>query len=54
MTDLVEDTRRYVLRYFNASPDEYIAIFTAQSNFSGVKHSLVVFAILEQAKSPKA
>jgi selenocysteine lyase/cysteine desulfurase len=32
MTDLVEDTRRYVLRYFNASPDEYIAIFTANAS----------------------
>ena len=28
MTDLVEGTRKYILRYFNASPDEYIAIFT--------------------------
>ena len=33
MTDLVEGTREYVLRYFNASPDEYIAVFT--SNASG-------------------
>ena len=32
MTDLVEDTRQYVLRYFNASPDEYIAIFTANAS----------------------
>lgn len=32
MTDLVEDTRKYVLRYFNASPDEYIAIFTANAS----------------------
>ncbi len=32
MTDLVEDTREYVLRYFNASPDEYIAIFTANAS----------------------
>jgi len=31
MTDLVEDTRKYVLRYFNASPDEYNAIFTANA-----------------------
>lgn len=28
MTSLVEQTREYVLRYFNASPDEYVAIFT--------------------------
>ncbi len=28
MTDLVEATRAYVLRYFNASPDEYLVIFT--------------------------
>ena len=32
MTDLVEDTRKYVLRYFNAPPDEYIAIFTANAS----------------------
>jgi molybdenum cofactor sulfurtransferase len=32
MTDLVEGTRKYVLRYFNASPDEYIAIFTANAS----------------------
>ena len=32
MTDLVEDTRQYVIRYFNASPDEYIAIFTANAS----------------------
>ena len=32
MTDLVEDTRKYVLRYFNASSDEYIAIFTANAS----------------------
>ena len=32
MTDLVEDTRKYVLRYFRASPDEYIAIFTANAS----------------------
>lgn len=32
MTDLVEDTRKYVLRYFNASPDEYFAIFTANAS----------------------
>jgi molybdenum cofactor sulfurtransferase len=32
MTDLVEDTRKYVLRYFNASPDEYIAVFTANAS----------------------
>lgn len=28
MTDLVEHAREYVLRYFNASPEEYLAIFT--------------------------
>ena len=28
MTDLVEQTRAYVLKFFNASPDEYVAIFT--------------------------
>jgi selenocysteine lyase/cysteine desulfurase len=32
MTDLVEGTRNYVLQYFNASPDEYIAIFTANAS----------------------
>ena len=32
MTDLVEGTRKYVLRYFSASPDEYIAIFTANAS----------------------
>ncbi len=28
MTEHVEQTREYVLRYFNASPDEYMVIFT--------------------------
>jgi selenocysteine lyase/cysteine desulfurase len=28
MTDLVEHAREYVLTYFNASPDEYLVIFT--------------------------
>jgi selenocysteine lyase/cysteine desulfurase len=28
MTRLVEQTRAYVLEFFNASPDEYVAIFT--------------------------
>src|SRR6185295_17959350 len=28
MTNLVEHAREYVLRYFNADPDEYLAIFT--------------------------
>src|SRR5260221_13174208 len=28
MTKLVEGARRYVLEYFNASPDEYVVIFT--------------------------
>ena len=32
MTGLVEDARKYVLRYFNASPEEYIAIFTANAS----------------------
>jgi selenocysteine lyase/cysteine desulfurase len=32
MTELVEGTRKYVLRYFNASPDEYIAIFTPNAS----------------------
>jgi molybdenum cofactor sulfurtransferase len=32
MTDHVESTRRYILRYFNASPDEYIAIFTLNAS----------------------
>ena len=32
MTDLVEDARKYVLQYFNASPDEYIAVFTANAS----------------------
>ena len=37
MTERVESARAYVLNYFNASPDEYIAIFT--SNASGaLKH----------------
>src|SRR5262245_8757637 len=31
MTDLVERAREYVLRYFNADPDEYLAIFTQNS-----------------------
>lgn len=32
MTHLVERTRAYVLEYFNASPDEYIAIFTPNAS----------------------
>ena len=32
-TQLVEHTREYVLKFFNADPDEYLAIFT--SNASG-------------------
>ena len=32
MIDLVEDTRKYVLRYFNASSDEYFAVFTANAS----------------------
>ncbi len=31
MTELVEHTRQYVLQYFNASPDEYLVIFTQNS-----------------------
>ncbi len=31
MTELVEQARAYVLRYFNASPDEYMVIFTQNS-----------------------
>ena len=31
MTDLVERARAYVLQYFNASPDEYMVIFTQNS-----------------------
>jgi selenocysteine lyase/cysteine desulfurase len=31
MTQLVEQAREYVLRYFNASPDEYMVIFTPNS-----------------------
>ena len=30
-TDLVEQTRRAVLKYFNAPPDEYTAVFTANA-----------------------
>ena len=33
MTEWVERARHYILEYFNASPDEYVAIFT--SNASG-------------------
>jgi molybdenum cofactor sulfurtransferase len=32
MTGLVEQAREYVLRYFNASPDEYVAIFTQNAS----------------------
>src|SRR5574341_1603768 len=32
MTELAEHARRYVLRYFNASPDEYVAIFTPNAS----------------------
>lgn len=31
-TDLVEGTREYVLRYFNAPQDEYIAVFTPNAS----------------------
>jgi selenocysteine lyase/cysteine desulfurase len=32
MTHLVEQARRFVLEFFNASPDEYAAIFTANAS----------------------
>lgn len=32
MTHLVEQARAYVLEYFNASPDEYVAIFTPNAS----------------------
>jgi len=32
MTHLVEQARNYVLEYFNASPDEYVAIFTPNAS----------------------
>ncbi|NIP50558.1 MAG: hypothetical protein GWN00_20500, partial [Aliifodinibius sp.] len=32
MTDLVESTREYVLHYFNASPEEYTAVFTLNAS----------------------
>jgi molybdenum cofactor sulfurtransferase len=32
MTELVEDTRDYVLRYFSADPAEYVAIFTPNAS----------------------
>lgn len=32
MTDLVEGTRAFILRYFNASPDEYIVVFTQNAS----------------------
>lgn len=31
-TDLVEGTREYILRFFNADPDEYLAIFTSNAS----------------------
>ncbi len=31
MTERVEQVRAYVLKYFNASPDEYVAIFTSNA-----------------------
>jgi len=31
-TELVESARQYVLKYFNASPDEYICIFTQNAS----------------------
>lgn len=32
MTELVEDTRRAILAFFRASPDEYVAIFTQNAS----------------------
>ena len=32
MTELVEGARQSILRYFNASPEEYVAIFTANAS----------------------
>lgn len=32
MTEHVERTRRYILRYFNASPEDYVAIFTPNAS----------------------
>ncbi|GJM42881.1 MAG: aminotransferase class V-fold PLP-dependent enzyme [Ardenticatenaceae bacterium] len=32
MTDMVEGTRDYLLHYFNASPEEYIAVFTMNAS----------------------
>ncbi len=32
MTEMVEGTRHAILRYFNASPDEYIAVFTMNAS----------------------
>ena len=32
MTDLVEETRRYVLKYFNTSSEKYTAVFTANAS----------------------
>ena len=32
MTEMVEETRRYVLQYFKADPDEYIAVFTPNAS----------------------
>lgn len=37
MTDLVEEARNYVKHYFNASADEYIAVFTANAS-GALKH----------------
>ena len=32
MTEMVEETREHVLEYFNASPEEYIAVFTMNAS----------------------
>ena len=37
MTELVEEARAYVMRYFNASAQEYIAVFTPNAS-GALKH----------------
>lgn len=32
MTELVEDARGYVMRYFNTTPDEYVVVFTQNAS----------------------
>ena len=50
MTNLVEHVRTYVLDYFNASPDDYAAIFTA--NATGVGCLLARKAALAKLRRP--